>query len=251
MPVNKESNRRSAKPRAENQIQKAAEKLRKAKSKSPRARATRVRDEESLMAQHAKNVREATESCAVAIIETGRRLIRAKAEISHGGWMTFIDKHLKWEHSSVAAFMKIGRAFGDQSSDLVRTLPGDQRTLVDLARVPAAGLGQLVKRYGGSLASVPRAALREDIRKLLPARAANPKRNKAPKSTSALRVVPAVSNAKDVDDAFEDPVFVAGFLLKLVSENKLTEEQRTSLLNPDQRSPGDRARRTGDHRCGP
>lgn len=206
--------------------------MKKANAKARRARGGATPDEEAVMAQHAELVREAGATSVVSTIETGKRLLRAKEAISHGGWMTFIDKHLKWEHSTVAAFMKIGRAFGGQSSELIRTLPGNQRMLVDLARLPAPGLRQLVAKHKGSLACVSRADLRADIKGLLPAstrrpRAAKAGRRPAKSSTSVAR------RQVDVGDpAFSDPVWAAGNLLALVSQRgvTLTDEERNLIL---------------------
>lgn len=228
----KKSRRRSPKARPENEIQKATAMMKKANAKARRARGGATPDEEAVMAQHAELVREAGATSVVSTIETGKRLLRAKEAISHGGWMTFIDKHLKWEHSTVAAFMKIGRAFGGQSSEVIRTLPGNQRMLVDLARLPATGLKQLVAKHKGSLASVSRVDLRADIRGLLPATTRRPGAAKAgPRPAKSSSLASRRESGAD-DPAFSDPLWVAGNLLALVSRRgvTLTDEERNLIL---------------------
>jgi DUF3102 family protein len=77
---------------------------------------------------------------AASIIETGKRLIEAKAEIGHGGWLAFIENDLKRElgfslkDRAVDYRMKLFKRFGD-SHEGANLLPSES-TLLELARLP-------------------------------------------------------------------------------------------------------------------
>lgn len=68
---------------------------------------------------HADGVHEAGKDCLRAIIETGRCLIRAKAEISPRHWQKFVGCHLELSETTMRPFVEIAGAFGDDGVDMV------------------------------------------------------------------------------------------------------------------------------------
>jgi hypothetical protein len=79
----------------------------------------------------------AWQKSTAAILETGRLLIEAKAELAeHGTWMTLVDRHLPFGQSTVNKLMAIAGNPVLANSAHVPNLPPSWGTLYELTKLP-------------------------------------------------------------------------------------------------------------------
>jgi hypothetical protein len=121
-----------------------------------------------LMVHYESRVREPLTRVAAGIIEAGRALTEAKTELGkHGLWSTFIEERLRWQPSTVRMLMKIGSYPPFENVDIVNGLPGDQRGLFALTRIPADQFSTFLEGCGGDLRRMSRAETIEAVRSRL------------------------------------------------------------------------------------
>jgi hypothetical protein len=83
----------------------------------------------------ASHVTEAWQGAVAAVIETGRRLIEAKARTGHGGWLPTVAL-LPFSESTAQRLMQVARHPDLSNPAHVRDLPPSWGTLAILAQLP-------------------------------------------------------------------------------------------------------------------
>ena len=89
---------------------------------------------------HARRINESLQQTAESIIETGRRLAQARAEIPHGQWQAFVKTHLSISVNVTGRLMKIAEVMGPRIAKSAhgQIMPTTWRTLEELARLDNA-----------------------------------------------------------------------------------------------------------------
>jgi hypothetical protein len=59
----------------------------------------------------AGRIRDLVDVARGRIIEVGRELIAARAEISHGQWLGWLDREFRWSHDAATNYMRVAQAF--------------------------------------------------------------------------------------------------------------------------------------------
>ena len=61
--------------------------------------------------ERAQRIRDLVGTARVCIIEVGRELIAAKAEVGHGGWLDWIEGEFGWSERTAENYMLVARKF--------------------------------------------------------------------------------------------------------------------------------------------
>lgn len=92
--------------------------------------------------QAAEHVRESWQNAVEGIIETGQRLIEAKARVGHGGWLPTVER-LPFSERTAQILMQVARHPDLPNPQHVAHLPASWGTLGVLAQLPP---GEIPKR---------------------------------------------------------------------------------------------------------
>ena len=130
-----------------------------------------------------------------AVIEIGKRLIEAKAQLKHGEWLPWLSEKVEFSETSAQRFMQLAREYGNTS--LVGDL-GTSKALVLLA-LPAserenfASEKHVVNGEEKSVAEMSKRELEEAVRQR---KIAEAERNEARRALEAQRKETEEANAK-------------------------------------------------------
>lgn len=130
-----------------------------------------------------------------AVIEIGKRLIEAKAQLKHGEWLPWLSEKVEFSETSAQRFMQLAREYGNTS--LVGDL-GTSKALVLLA-LPAserenfASEKHLVNGEEKSVVEMSKRELEEAVRQQ---KIAEAERNEARRALEAQRKETEEANAK-------------------------------------------------------
>jgi hypothetical protein len=127
---------------------------------------------------HAKRINESWQKGVEAIINTGRMLIEAKAELPHGEFTTMVQLKLNFDPDTAQRLMKIA---GDEvlsNTAHARYLPSSWMTLYELTKLPSDTLKTALAE-----GTVNPKTQRKDVAAMLPAKRAP--ENHQQKSTAA------------------------------------------------------------------
>lgn len=130
-----------------------------------------------------------------AVIEIGKRLMEAKAQLKHGEWLPWLSEKVEFSETSAQRFMQLAREFGNTS--LVGDL-GTSKALALLA-LPAserenfASEKHLVNGEEKSVAEMSKRELEEAVRQQ---KIAEAERNEARRALEAQRKETEEANAK-------------------------------------------------------
>ena len=65
----------------------------------------------SFVSDRAQRIRDLVGVARTCIIEIGRELIAAKAEVSHGEWLPWLDREFGWSQQTASNYMRVAEAF--------------------------------------------------------------------------------------------------------------------------------------------
>jgi hypothetical protein len=100
--------------------------------------------------ERAQRIRDLVGTARLCIIEVGRELIAAKAQIEHGGWLSWIKTEFGWSQPTASRFMQVAEAFKLFSVNNMAGLTIDATALYALASsdVPQSARDEAVSRAG-------------------------------------------------------------------------------------------------------
>ena len=100
---------------------------------------------EELAEKYAPKITLAFQRGVVAFVETGKLLIEAKENLDHGEWGKLFKGRLPFDQSTAIRLMTIARNPVIANSDNCLNLPGAERTLYDMARLPPPVVEHLIE----------------------------------------------------------------------------------------------------------
>jgi Protein of unknown function (DUF3102) len=72
-------------------------------------------DQLSALSELARDIRALTKMARDSIIEVGRKLIAAKAQVAHGEWLPWLDREFGWNERTARRYMQVSEAFAIKS----------------------------------------------------------------------------------------------------------------------------------------
>ena len=162
-----------------------------------------------------------------AVIEIGKRLMEAKAQLKHGEWLPWLSEKVEFSETSAQRFMQLAREYGNTS--LVGDL-GTSKALVLLA-LPAserenfASEKHLVNGEEKSVAEMSKRELEEAVRQQ---KIAEAERNEARRALEAQRKETEEANAKV--QAAQDAADAARAEVKNAQGTALAAQERAAEL---------------------
>jgi hypothetical protein len=79
--------------------------------------------------ERAQRIRDLVGVARGCIIEIGRELIKAKAEVGHGKWLPWLDAEFGWSQPTASRFMQVAEAFKSFSVNSLAGLTIDATAL--------------------------------------------------------------------------------------------------------------------------
>lgn len=162
-----------------------------------------------------------------AVIEIGKRLIEAKAQLKHGEWLPWLSEKVEFSETSAQNFMRVAREYGN--TQLVGDL-GVSKALALLA-LPAserenfASEKHLVNGEEKSVAEMSKRELEEAVRQQ---KIAEAERNEARRALEAQRKETEEANAKV--QAAQDAADAARAEVKNAQGTALAAQERAAEL---------------------
>ena len=189
-----------------------------------------------------------------AVIEIGKRLIEAKAQLKHGEWLPWLSEKVEFSETSAQRFMQLAREYGNTS--LVGDL-GTSKALVLLA-LPAserenfASEKHVVNGEEKSVAEMSKRELEEAIRQR---KIAELERDKARRELDEQRkaneeAAAEAQKAQDAADAARAEVENAQGTALAAQERAAELERELKALEARGRGRADRGRERGTDRGG-
>jgi hypothetical protein len=98
--------------------------------------------------ERAQRIRDLVGVARTCIIEIGRELIAAKADVGHGGWMDWIESEFGWSEMTATKYIRVARAFESKPDLDFAGLTIDATALYALAApdVPQAARDDAIAR---------------------------------------------------------------------------------------------------------
>jgi Protein of unknown function (DUF3102) len=94
--------------------------------------------------ERAQRIRDLVGTARICIIEVGRELIAAKAEVAHGDWLPWLDQEFGWSEDTAQNYMRIARGFPQIPKASVFT--GEALTALSAPNVPQSVRDEAVAR---------------------------------------------------------------------------------------------------------
>lgn len=198
--------------------------------------------------QRADRIRSLVNVVRGCIIEVGRELIEAKAEVPHGQWLPWLEREFGWTEDTAQNYMRVAKAFEIPNGSVFGALTIDATALYALSapdvpqsareaaieqaeageRITKAAAEKLVAQAEKDMARKIREALAEECRasKARETEAIQKAKDKHAKDTAALQAAIAKIKAERKEPSIADAVVL---FCKILGKSKLNAKQMQLL----------------------
>jgi hypothetical protein len=96
--------------------------------------------------ERAQRIRDLVGVARTCIIEIGRELIAAKAEVAHGGWLDWIDSEFGWKERTAENYMLVARKFASVADFTGLTIDATALYALSAPDVPQEARDEAIER---------------------------------------------------------------------------------------------------------